>query len=285
MSVRTDAEKHDVEVRRRSGAADDPRLIFHGGGGEVGRVRAHPMDTRGIDLDLRQQPLVRDPVVRVGMIRRHGALVAPEQIDVAPADARARERGTERRRRRSARQCQRETAQLLEALLDPRDKCPRQFLDLADHDVGRCGHAVQRMRDAGAPQQSDPRTIRTPNLEPRTPDTRQVSGSVTPWSVFHHPASSSMSAASACTSTATGRVHRRSCSTRRWAARRSVGRGSSRRSLARTGRASTIAPVTAGVTPDRFLEPPDEWWTSCARCSTEAVYVHPTSWSATRSAG
>ncbi len=141
VAVGPDAEQDDIDMRRGAGTANDPLLVLGGGSGEVGNLGAHAVDSSWVQLDPREEQLVGNVVIRIGIIRRDGTLVAPEQIDVAPAHPCERQRWTERRGRRSTRQRQRQTAELLEAPLDPRHEGLRQILNLAVHHIAPCAHA------------------------------------------------------------------------------------------------------------------------------------------------
>ena len=98
--------QHEIEHRRRAERGDERSLV-------VAPPRPPDRARRRCDGRARMRPsgsisvLLRHPVVRVGMIGRHGALVAPPQLDAVPRQRVAARRGEHLEqplRRRAARQ-------------------------------------------------------------------------------------------------------------------------------------------------------------------------------------
>ena len=91
MTVGTHAEPDEIESRWlvAARAEREPQLALVGERGriEVGRLGRHAMDAVGSHVrQLRDEHPVGDTEVRLGVVGRDGALVAPEELDCLPLD-------------------------------------------------------------------------------------------------------------------------------------------------------------------------------------------------------
>src|SRR5206468_5915002 len=88
VPVDTEAEEHDVEAwelaTARSEGLGERRRVRGRGPVAVGVLGTHPEDLGRRNWDTRQERLVRHPIVRFGVIGRHGALVAEEDPRSVP---------------------------------------------------------------------------------------------------------------------------------------------------------------------------------------------------------
>ena len=82
VPVRADAEDQDVERGRQQ------LLVVARGGVPVGALGLHAVDLRGGDRHPGEQGRAHHPVVAVGVVRRHRALVAEEHVHPGPVDRR-----------------------------------------------------------------------------------------------------------------------------------------------------------------------------------------------------
>src|SRR5581483_615837 len=90
MPVRSDAEEDQIERGRPPAGGIEKRaklpLIGLSRRGEVAPLRRHPVNIFRRNRNLGDQRLAGRPIVRVGVVRRDGAFIAPKKMDLLPGD-------------------------------------------------------------------------------------------------------------------------------------------------------------------------------------------------------
>ena len=102
MPVLTDACEDEIKERRIAG--DRSELVGRSPGGlvELGQLAVHPVNARNRHASRNQQQPRCQPIVRIRMVRRHGALVDPEEVHPRPIDNERGENGEKGGRDRSS---------------------------------------------------------------------------------------------------------------------------------------------------------------------------------------
>src|SRR3954452_19545675 len=93
MTFATDAEKNQIEARPRAvgkGKIIAQRIFIRLGRGAGTALGFDAVNVFLWNRDVREQRLVSRSIIAVGMIGRHGALIAPEKMRRVPRHPRAK---------------------------------------------------------------------------------------------------------------------------------------------------------------------------------------------------